>query len=309
MEVIRGAHGLRGDHHGSVVSIGNFDGVHRGHCAIIERLKEKAQELSLPCVVVTFEPHPLEYFAGSEAPPRIMSFRQKVEQLKKLGVDRVLCLRFDAQLANTTAEGFVKNLLVDGLGARYVLVGDDFRFGKDRSGDFSFLSGCGDKFGFTVDNTPTIRIDDERVSSSAIRVCLAKGELETAARLLGRPWQVSGHVAHGDKRGREWGFPTLNLYPRWVRPPVTGIFAVRVNWDGGVEVPGAGYIGRRPVVADQKLVVEVHLLDYEADLYAERVSVDFLTKIRDDIAFENMDELSLRMRKDVALIRQYLGVG
>jgi len=309
VEIIRGIGNLRERHHGAVVSIGNFDGVHRGHQAIVERLLEEGRRLDVPTVAVTFEPHPLEFFAGSEAPPRIMTFRQKVEALADLGVDRVLCLRFNRELANTMPEDFVRRILVNGLGVRHVLVGDDFRFGRDRGGDFSFLEQCGTRFGFGVSNTPTIRVADERISSSAIRICLAKGDFPRAQRLLGRPWQVSGHIAHGDKRGREWGFPTINLYPRWHRPPVTGIFAVRVSTAGGLNNhPGAGYIGRRPVIKSNKLVVEVNLLDFDGDLYGQRATVNFVAKIRDDRHFEKPEELEKQMRQDVLDIERHLGV-
>lgn len=306
IKIIRGRARLRGADGGNVVSIGNFDGVHLGHQALVQRLQQLSLEFDLPSCVVTFEPHPLEYFAGTEAPPRVMSFRQKAQLLGELGIDRLVCLRFDKTLANTSAQDFINNILVQDLGAKHILVGDDFRFGKNRLGDFDYLVEQGRHLGFEVENTRTLRIEDERVSSSRIRVCLAKGDLRTAARLLGRPWQVSGRVIHGDKRGREWGFPTINLLPSWHRPPVTGIFAVTVDGIGDRPLAGAGYIGRRPILDDNRLVVEVHLLDFNDDVYGKRVCVNFHKKLRDDIHFDDVQALKRQMDQDLADTRSSL---
>lgn len=306
IEIIRGQTQLHGVTGANVVSIGNFDGVHLGHQALVRRLRQLSVELELPSCVVTFEPHPLEYFAGSEAPPRLMSFRQKAQLLDSLGIDRLVCLRFDQALANTTAQDFVNNILAKGLGARHILVGDDFRFGKNRVGDFDYLVQQGDRLGFDVENTQTLRMQDARVSSSRIRVCLAKGDLQTAARLLGRPWQVSGRVVHGDKRGREWGFPTINLLPSWHRPPVTGIFAVTVDGLAETALAGAGYIGRRPILDDNRLVVEVHLLDFSGDVYGRRVCVNFHKKIRDDRHFDDVQALKQQMDQDLLDTRSFV---
>jgi len=303
IKIFRGQTNLRGAGDGNVISIGNFDGVHLGHQVLIERLQSLAAHLALPGCVVTFEPHPLEYFAGAEAPPRLMSFRQKAEILSDAGVDRLVCLRFDSELASTSAEQFVDRILAKGLAARHILVGDDFRFGKDRAGDFDYLVERGRQLGFKVENTQTLRIDDERVSSSRIRICLAKGDLTTVTRLLGRPWAVSGRIVHGDRRGRQWGFPTINLLPSWHLPPVSGIFAVTVDGIGESTLAGAGYIGRRPILKDDRLVVEVHLLDFSGDVYGERVRINFHQKIRDDRHFDNADQLKQQMAKDLKQTR------
>lgn len=306
IEIIRGHQHLRDNGPGSVVSIGNFDGFHLGHQALIERLRQLSSEFSLPSCIVTFEPHPLEYFAGSEAPPRLMSFRQKAEILAASGIDRLVCLRFNENLASTSAQLFVEDILVGSLGSRHILVGDDFRFGKNRVGDFDYLTRQGKTLGFSVENTRTLSVDEERVSSSRIRVCLAKGDLEKAAKLLGRPWAVSGRIVHGDKRGREWGFPTINLLPSWHRPPVTGIFAVTVDGLADASLAGAGYIGRRPVLNDDRLVVEVHLLDFAGDVYGRRVCVNFHTKIRDDHHFDDVEKLKEQMTHDLEETRASL---
>ncbi len=305
MEFIRDMYNLRPRHRGCVASIGNYDGVHLGHQAVIRQLARKGQELGLPVTVVTFEPHPQEYFAEDRAPPRLMGFRDKLLTLREAGVDRVLCLRFGARLAATEAEAFVRDYLVAGLGIRYLVVGDDFRFGKDRTGDFRLLETLGRRLGFQVDHMATHVIGGERVSSSRIRRCLARGDLATAAVLLGQPFHMSGHVAHGAKRGRKWGFPTANIFVKHRNVPLTGIFAVAVHGvDGGVR-RGVANLGVRPAIGSGELLLEVHLFDFSDDIYGRRLRVDFLHKLRDEAYFSSFDALRKRIRVDVDQAREY----
>ncbi|HUM91275.1 MAG TPA: bifunctional riboflavin kinase/FAD synthetase, partial [Candidatus Competibacter sp.] len=224
MELIRGQHNLRPHHRGCVATIGNFDGVHLGHQAILAQLTEQAARLHLPRLVITFEPQPQEFFAGPTASPaRLMRLREKLQALDGLGIERTLCLEFDQRLATMPAQTFIETLLVEGLGIRYLVVGDDFRFGHRRAGDFALLVEAGQRYGFEVADNHSYILDGERVSSTRIRQALSQGDLELAARLLGRPYDMCGRVAHGDQRGRTIGFPTANIHlPRRV-PPVYGV--------------------------------------------------------------------------------------
>ena len=211
MQIIRGLHNLRAEHRGNVVTIGNFDGVHLGHQAIIKQLNEQAVKHNVPSTVMTFHPNPQEFFAPDTAPAKLTQFRDKMNLLAKYGVDRVVCLPFNQNLASLSATDFIQQILVDGLHAQYLVIGDDFRFGKNRAGDFDLLKSEGKKIGFTVENTPTYCINNERVSSTRIRQTLAEGNMPLTHKLLGRTFHVSGIVAHGDKRGRTIGFPTANI--------------------------------------------------------------------------------------------------
>ena len=212
MELIRGLHNLRPHHHGCVATIGNFDGVHLGHQAVIGQLAEKGEALGLPTTVICFEPQPLEVFRPDEVPPRLTRLREKLQALKRYSVDRVLLIRFNQRFAAMTAEAFIDEVLVRGLGIRYLVVGDDFRFGKGRTGDFAMLQQAGQQHGFQVVSMHTFSVDGERVSSTRVRAALVNGELETAEKLLGRPYRMCGRVAHGDKIGRTIGIPTANIF-------------------------------------------------------------------------------------------------
>lgn len=287
-----------------VASIGNFDGVHRGHQAIIDDLVSKGRSLKLPATLVTFEPHPLEFFAGDRAPPRIMTFRQKVEAFAALKIDRVCCLRFNAPLAATEPDVFIQRYLIDGLGVKHLIVGDDFHFGRNRKGDFALIERMATEHSFGVERAATYSFEGERISSTRIRVCLAKGDFDTAKQLLGKPYSVSGRVMHGDKRGREFGIPTINLRLPRNTTPLSGIFAVRVHGLGDESLAGAGYVGTRPAVDGQRLVLEVHLLDFDGDCYGKRVSIEFIDKVRDDADFTTIDALKAQMQQDIAAIRQ-----
>ncbi|MGE5242157.1 MAG: bifunctional riboflavin kinase/FAD synthetase [Bacteroidota bacterium] len=305
MELIRGWHNLRPQHRGCVATIGNFDGVHLGHQAVIGQLAEKAQELGLPTQVILFEPQPQEFFHPDAAVPRLTRLREKLQALRRFSVDRVLCLRFDSRFAAMEPEEFIRRILIDGLGVRYLVVGDDFRFGHKRRGDFDMLAAAGAKHGFQVVNMHTVTIDAERVSSTRIRATLAAGDLATAEKLLGRPYRMCGRVAHGDKLGRTLGFPTANIHLHRKATPITGIFAVEVFGLRIEPVPGAANVGTRPTVGGTRTLLEVHLLDFHEDIYGEQVQVNFLRKFRDEKRFDSLDELRRWITRDVEDVRAF----
>lgn len=303
--LIRGLHGLRPHHRGCVATIGNFDGVHLGHLQVLELLKLRAQALGLPSAVVIFEPLPAEYFAPDAAPPRLTRLREKVEQLRTAGIDRVLCLHFDRALAGMPAEEFIRRVLVEGLGVRFLVVGDDFRFGPERRGDFAMLVHAGTEFGFEVTATPSYVLDNERVSSTRIRNALAAGDLEDAARLLGRPYAMCGRVARGDQRGRQLGFPTANVQLHRRTSPLKGVFAVTLAGVAEHPLPGVANIGNRPTVDGTRCLLEVHLLDFSGDIYRKYVQVAFLKKLRDEQKFASLDALKGQIGLDTQAARLY----
>jgi riboflavin kinase/FMN adenylyltransferase len=301
VHVTRGFPARATDH--VALTIGNFDGVHRGHQAMLQRLAEAAEDLELPPAVLTFHPHPREFFARDAAPPRLSSLRSKLEQFAARGVARVYIARFDGRLAALTANEFIDTVLVGLLGTRWVLVGDDFRFGRGRTGDLPLLRACARSF--SVEAMPTVNVDGERVSSSAIRAALANGDLERAARLLGRPYSITGRVAHGDKLGRHLGFPTANV-PLRHKPALAGIFAVRVHGLGQGPRAGVASLGVRPTVkAGAKPLLEVFVFDLDEAVYGRRVSVEFLHKLRDEERYEDLDALTRQIRADVEQAREY----
>jgi len=285
------------------LTIGNFDGVHRGHQAMLQRLTEAAEDLALPAAVLTFDPHPREFFAKEQAPPRLSTIRSKLEQFAATGIARVYIARFDARMAALTAEEFIDHVLVRRLNTRWVLVGDDFRFGRGRAGDLALLRARAKTF--SVEAMATVTIDSERGSSTAVRAALAAGEIEHAARLLGRPYAISGRVAHGDKRGRSLGFPTANI-PLRHKPPLSGIFAARVYGLGDAARIGVASLGVRPTVAAEgQPLLEVFVFDFDEAIYGRRVNVEFLHKLRDEARYPNLDTLTRQIRADVAQARDY----
>ncbi len=307
VELIRGLHNLRPRHRGCVVTIGNFDGVHRGHKAVMDQLAAKGAELALPSLVLIFEPQPQEFFAPERSPARLTRLREKLHALDVDAVDRVLCVRFDARFAAVTAEEFVERILVAGLGARYVVVGDDFRFGYRRAGDFAFLQAAGRRHGFEVAQQATFAIDGERVSSTAVREALERGDLERAATLLGYPFAIHGRVAHGDRRGRTIGYPTANIHLHRRAVPLRGVFAVQVRGLGDQPVPGVANLGHRPTIAGGLAVplLEVHLLDFAGDLYGRYVQVEFLHRIREERRFASLEALKAQIVRDEGEARAY----
>jgi riboflavin kinase/FMN adenylyltransferase len=309
MELIRGLVNLRPKHRGCVATIGNFDGVHLGHQAVLGQLAEKAAELNLPAVVITFEPYPQEYFAhainAKGVPPRLTRFREKVQALRRYSIDKVLCLHFNTALAGTTAQEFIRTVLVDGLDVRYLVIGDDFRFGKQRQGDFAMLKAAGAEHGFQVVNRHTFSIEGARVSSTRIRAALAQGDLGAAEKLLGRPYRMCGRVARGAQRGRSIGFPTANIYVHRRATPVQGVFAVEMFGLDGEPLAGVANVGTRPTVNGTAVLLEVHLFDFAQDIYGRYVQVDFLKRLRDEQRFASLDELKKQIHIDAQQARDF----
>jgi riboflavin kinase/FMN adenylyltransferase len=283
------------------LTIGNFDGVHRGHRALIERVTAKARELGLVSCVLTFEPHPREFFDPQAAPARLTRLRDKLELIESAGVERVHVARFDRRFASMPAERFVDEVLVDVLATRWLLVGRDFRFGARRAGDYAALARAGARHGFEVESMADVLFEGTRVSSSAVRAALAAGELDAGERLLGHAYTISGRVAHGAKLGRSLGFPTANIVLRRP-PPLSGIFVVEVDGLG----PGVASIGKRPTVNPVPLpLLEVHLFDWERDLYGEHLRVRFLKKLRDERKYDGLDALREAIAHDAREARDY----
>jgi riboflavin kinase/FMN adenylyltransferase len=305
MQLVRGLHNLQPQHRGCVATIGNFDGIHRGHQAILARLRERAQELAVASCVVLFEPQPREYFAPRQAPARLSRLRDKLALLAAEGVDRVLCLTFNPRLRELSADEFVRCVLLDGLGVQHLEVGDDFRFGCDRAGDFAFLDGAASREGFTVEAARTVLIDGARVSSTRVRAALGRGDFTLAERLLGRPFQITGRVLHGQALGRQLNAPTANVQLKYRRVPLSGVYLVSVQMAGRAW-PGVANIGVRPSVAgDGNAHLEVHLLDFAGDLYGWRISVVFHHKLRDEQRFASLEALKAAIAADIAAAREH----
>ena len=305
MQLIRGLYNLRPEHKGSVATIGNFDGVHRGHEAVIKQLANEAERLNCKTTVITFEPLPQDFFLGKNAPGRLTPFRDKLIALEKLGVDQLLCLPFNQKLANLSAEDFIQQVLVGGLGIKSLVVGDDFCFGKNRTGDFSLLQKAGETFNFEVQNTETCSEHNERISSSRIRKLLETGKMQHAEQLLGRPYTMSGYVIEGDKRGREIGYPTANIRVGRRISPLRGIFAVEVNGIENHPLPGVCSIGTRPTVNYRGFLIEVHLLDFTGNLYGRRLEIAWLKKLRDEEKFKSVEMMVGQIEKDEADARKF----
>jgi len=288
------------------LTIGNFDGVHRGHRAMLQRLVEKTRELQLPCSVLTFEPHPREFFSPSAAPARLSRLREKLELLAEAGIQRTHVLRFGARLAALAADRFIEEVLVRGLGVRWLLVGRDFRFGAKRAGDFAMLQAAASGRGFGIEAMDDVMEGGERISSSSVRAALAAGDLARAAQLLGRGYSMSGRVAHGEKLGRTLGFPTANIVLRR-RPPLAGIFAVEAELEETHAVlRGVASVGRRPTVKENAPpLLEVHLFDWNGDLYGRHLRVKFVAKLRDEQKYDGLDALRSAIGRDAAQARDY----
>jgi riboflavin kinase/FMN adenylyltransferase len=283
------------------LTIGNFDGVHRGHRALVERVVAKATELQLTSCVLTFEPHPREFFAPQAAPARITRLRDKLDLLERAGVGRVHVARFDARFASLSAERFIEEVLVRGLGMRWLLVGRDFRFGAARAGSFASLQNRG----FGLEAMADVQFEGRRVSSSAVRSALAAGDLKGAERLLGHPYTISGRVAHGAKLGRGLGFPTANIVLRRP-PPLAGIFAVEVDGFAEGKKAGVASVGRRPTVNPVPIpLLEVHLFDFDRELYGEHLKVRFLQKLRDERKYDGLPALRDAIAQDARQAKEY----
>ncbi len=315
MHLIRGRHNLRPCHLGCAATIGNFDGVHLGHQAILKELKERAGFHGVPSLVMTFEPHPRDYFGSLPIAQRLTRFRDKVLALKRAGIDRLLILPFNRELATLSASEFIEKVLVGGIGVRDLVVGDDFRFGKGRQGDIGMLMSAGQQFGFKVKRMPTYSFQGERVSSTRIRDILGKGDLNLGTELLGHPYSVSGRVVRGDQRGRLLGFPTANIH--WparpgrpggvVRLPVSGVYTVAVLGMGEGVLYGVANVGVRPTVDGTRQSLEVHLLDFSGNIYGRYLEVRFLDRLRDECRFDGVEALKTQIGLDVTEARRRLG--
>jgi riboflavin kinase/FMN adenylyltransferase len=289
-----------------VLAIGNFDGLHLGHRALLERLTAAGQQHGLPPAVMTFEPHPRELFTPEQAPARLTSLREKLALLESCGIEEIYLLHFSRKLAGLTAEEFIERVLVRGLAVRHLIIGDDFRFGKGRAGDFAMLQVAGQKYGFGVEAMHTVEIGGERVSSSAVRDVLGAGDLEHAARLLGRPYSIAGRVVHGGKIGRKLGFPTANIQLKRKRVALTGVFAVTVSGLDKRHLPGAASLGVRPTLGHGlRPVLEVHLFDFDREVYGAHLTVHFLHKLRDEAKYDTLEALTAQIARDVATTQDY----
>jgi len=296
------------DARSTVATIGNFDGVHLGHQAILQQVRQVAERFSVPATVITFDPLPHEYFAGSSAPARLQGLRDKTAAIASAGIDRVLLLRFNQQFASQPAMNFIEQALVDRLRIKHLVIGDDFRFGHERRGDFTMLEAAAKQFGFGIERTVTVSDQSGlRISSTRTREALQTSDLTLAERLLGRPYRISGRVVHGAKVGRQLGFPTANVALKGHVPPLRGVFAVHATIAGSSTAhPAVANLGERPTVGGRKLLLEVHLLDGQFDLYNSHLAVDFLHAIRDEKPFPSLDALKAQIAEDAAIARNLL---
>lgn len=307
MELIRGIQNLRAIHSGCVLTIGKFDGVHLGHQAVLSQVVDKARALNLPATVMVFEPQPEELFTPELAPARLSLLRDKYSQLKKLGIDRLLCIKFDRTFATYSASEFVENLLVEKLGCKFLVVGDDFRFGQGRVGDFSMLQSMGKHNLFKVVSTQSFQMKDCRISSTKIREALTQNDFGLAEQMLGRAFTIAGKVLHGDKRGRTIGFPTANVLLKRCKAPVNGVFAVNVQVQNELYA-GVANIGHRPTVNGQRSQLEVHIFNFDQDLYGQFISVALKHKIREEMKFDSFELLHKQIQQDALKAKQLLGV-
>ena len=305
MQLIRGLHNLTQPLPPSAVTIGNFDGIHLGHQQVLKQLKTIADKGALCSTVIIFEPQPIEFFAPDKAPKRLSRFHEKIAYLKSQKIDYLLCLKFDQSFSELSSEQFVEDLLVNRLSTHHLVIGDDFRFGKNRSGDFESLKGYGKQYNFKVDNTETLLFDDVRVSSTRIRDCIQNDDFTLATALLGRPYSLSGKVSHGQKLGRQLGFPTINIKMGSKTLIVKGIFAVMVKGIDNRVLQGVASLGTRPTVNGVDSILEVYILDFNQDVYGYSVEVDFLHRIRDEKKFNSLEELTVNIKQDIVLAKQH----
>ncbi|MGQ0286436.1 bifunctional riboflavin kinase/FAD synthetase [Pasteurellaceae bacterium 22721_9_1] len=305
MQLIRGIRQIPSDFPACALTIGNFDGVHLGHQAILRHLTQKAKTLNLPTAVMIFEPQPREYFLGEKAPARLMRLRDKLHYLQQAGVDYVICAKFDRTFAEQTAQAFIDTLLVEKLKVKFLSIGDDFHFGAMRQGNFVLLQEVGNKYGFEVENNRTFCLNELRVSSTAIREALADNQLAQAQTLLGRPYRIWGKVIHGKKLGRTIGFPTANIRLQRQVTPIKGVYAVQVILKNGLLVQGVANIGLRPTVNGVRQLLEVHLFDFNQNLYGENIQVEFCHKLRDEMKFPSLEALKEQIQQDEREARQW----
>jgi riboflavin kinase / FMN adenylyltransferase len=305
-KLIRGTYNIKPQMRGGIVTIGNFDGVHKGHQALIKSVVARARELSVPAIAITFEPHPFEFFTADKVTiPRLTRMREKFLALAACGLDYVIILPFNHKLANISASDFVTDILYTILSPREIILGDDFRFGYKREGNFQLLRKMGGELGFSVSAMPTLAMEGERVSSTRVRQVLGEGKLKLAEQLLGHPYSMIGRIRTGAQRGREWGFPTANIYLHRKLTPLTGVYTVLVHGLGEIPLQGVANIGTRPTVDGTRTLLEVHLLDFNQNIYGRMVQVEFCEKLRDEIRFANLDLLREAIANDVVAARNY----
>ncbi|MCY3885906.1 MAG: bifunctional riboflavin kinase/FAD synthetase [Gammaproteobacteria bacterium] len=304
MEIIRGLPNIRERHEGCVATIGTFDGVHLGHKQLLTSTKKRAVEFNTQSLLVTFEPQPREYFRGSRVPARLTRFREKVALFDQEGIDQVLCIPFNERTSSIHAQAVIEQFFVRMLSIRHLVVGDDFRFGSNAEGDFDMLKTAGKRHGFGVDQIPTLELDGKRVSSTLIREVLARGDLNLASKLLGRRYFMMGTVVKGRQIGKTLGVPTANIRLQRYRSAIEGIFAVTVQGLGR-DLRGSAYVGTRPTIQGTDPLLEVHLFDFDRDLYGSRLKITFLKKFRDDRAFGSIEELQEQMFQDLSDIRTW----
>lgn len=309
MRVIRGLAHLEPLKNGCVLTIGNFDGLHLGHKTVIDKLAAQGRRLNLPVVVIIFEPQPLEYFLADNAPSRLMRLREKTLQFAKLPVDELLILRFNRELADYDANDFIKEILVETLKVKYLVIGDDFHFGKARRGNFALLKEKGGQYGFEVEDTSSYRQQGMRISSTLIRDALGEGNLELAKQMLGHDYSVCGRVAHGDKRGRTLGFPTANIEMFRQNVPLDGVFAVTMTGINTDEIKGIANVGTRPTFdGSSKVILETHLFDFNREIYGRYVEVHFKYKIRNEMRFESLEQLKTQITADIRIAKQFFHI-
>lgn len=304
MEVVVGLHNIRSRHRGCVLTVGSFDGVHRGHQKLLSQLVQKSRDLATPSMLLTFEPTPREFFRGDAVPARLTRFREKITLLERTELDRVLCLPFNERTARTSADWVVDELLANRLGVRHLVVGDDFRFGHGARGDFQMLEEAGGRHGFGVERMQTLMLEGERVSSTRVRKALADGDFALAEALLGHPYFMMGRVVYGRQLGRQLGVPTANIRLQRYRTPLQGVFAVTVD---GLDRThqGIANVGVRPTVEGKEPLLEVHLFDFADDVYGRLLTVEFKRKIRDERAFDGLDALKAQIDRDIVETREF----
>lgn len=309
MEIIRGLHNLKPEHRGNVVTIGNFDGVHLGHQEIIKQLKKQARKYHVPATLMTFQPTPQDFFAGKSSPDKLSRFHDKMQLLKDQGVDRVICIAFNQKLADLSANDFIEKILVNGLHAKHLVIGDDFQFGKNRQGNFQLLQKSGKNFGFDVENTPTYLLDNERVSSTRIRQALSGGNLQKTHELLGHAYCISGKVCHGDKRGRTIGFPTANIPLKQQIAPTNGVYAVKIAGLNDLQDKsqyGVANLGVRPTVDGNLYLLEIHIFNFNQNIYGKRINIYFEHFIRPEQKFNGLDALVEQIKHDAETAKKLL---
>ncbi len=306
MRIRRGLAAREAGNRGCVAAIGNFDGLHLGHQAILAVLTERGRAAGLPAAVLTFEPHPREFFSPAQAPARLMRLGDKARMLARLGISELRVLRFGATLAGWDADTFIERVLERAMGAKRVVIGEGFRFGHGRAGDVATLRLAGSARGFAVDEVAPLRLNGEAVSSTRVRSALALGRLDEAGAMLGRAFSMGGRVVAGRSLGRQLGMPTANIRLQRRVPPLAGVFAVRVSGAGLERRPGVASVGTRPTLGGTEWLLEAHVFDFDGDLYRRRIEVEFVARLRDEIRFPDLDALAGQMKQDAREARQLL---